>query len=224
MKLDEAIPIIEDVVGVPFRDFLPAPLLRDLHTNKGHAGQVLERYVGLKQGNARLDFEDGELKTNKSDFDGSPLETMAIIQLNGIIDEVLDDLVEFEQTQLYRKIANGLYVPICKVGDETEWMLLPPIQIDLRWPENREIRDQLEEDYHCISKQLHEHVQTSADGYIHTSNGRLIQVRSKDSKPYKPIRSRSYDHPISNKAHSFYFLREFMRLIQERDTRYPFAP
>ena len=38
-----------------------------------------------------------------------------------------------------------------------------------------------------FNTELKEHIETSKDGFIHTSNGRHIQVRSKDSKPYHPI-------------------------------------
>lgn len=73
--------------------------------------------------------------------------------------------------------------------------------------------NQLKEDYYSICKQLGEHIETSADGFIHTSNGKYIQIRSKDSKPYFPIYSDKYAKHISNKNHDFYFKKDFMKYI-----------
>lgn len=49
-----------------------------------------------------LAFEDRELKTNKCDSFGNPLETMFITQASAIIDEVLSSK-NFYQTKLYAK-------------------------------------------------------------------------------------------------------------------------
>ena len=55
-----------------------------------------------------------------------------------------------------------------------------------------------------------EHIETSKDGLIHTSNGTHIQIRSKDSKPYHPIYSHKYGRYVSNKNHAFYFQKQFV--------------
>lgn len=77
------------------------------------------------------------------------------------------------------------------------------------------IKKQLEEDYYSICKQLKFHIENSIDGYIHTSSGKYIQIRSKDSVPYRPIYSNIYSKNISNKNHAFYFKKEFMKAIIE---------
>lgn len=59
--------------------------------------------------------------------------------------------------------------------------VLPSINIDLTKPNFVELRKIWEDDYYSICRQLKNHIETSADGYIHTSNGKHIQVRSKDS-------------------------------------------
>ena len=89
-------------------------------------------------------------------------------------------------------------------------MFLPSIHIDLSSPRYAELRNIWRTDYYSICKQLKHHIETSADGYIHTSNGQHIQVRSKDSQPYHPIYSDTYGRYVSNKNHAFYFQKQFV--------------
>jgi len=81
--------------------------------NKGRTGQLLELTIGLNLSNTTLDFEDGELKTNKCDRFGKPLETMFITQTASIIDELLSKK-NFQDTKVYQKLRRLLYVPISK--------------------------------------------------------------------------------------------------------------
>ncbi len=108
-----------------------------------------------------------------------------------------------------------LYVPVCKVGDPHNWMFLDAIHIDLSKREFSSLLDIWRDDYYSICKQLKEHIETSKDGFIHTSNGRHIQVRSKDSKPYHPIYSKIYGRYVSNKNHAFYFQKQFVKDIRD---------
>jgi DNA mismatch repair protein MutH len=171
-------------------------------------GQLLERLIGLNNTSNNLDFEDGELKTNKCDKNGKPLETVFITQISNIVDELLSGK-KFETTHLYEKIGNLLYVPVSKVGSESEWMLLGAIHIRLDDPQFSDLKTQLSKDYYSIVQQLNNHIASSPDGFIHTSNGYFIQIRSKDSKPYHPIYSNIYNKYVSNKNHAFYFKKEF---------------
>ena len=54
----------------------------------------------------------------------------------------------------------------------------------------------------------------NGDGYLHTSSGVFMQIRTNDAKPYKPIYSNKYGKIISNKNFAFYFKKEFMIHIQ----------
>ncbi len=146
--------------------------------NKGKTGQLLEMALGKKLDNANIDFEDGELKSNKCDATGRPLETVFITQIASIIDELIVEK-PFEETHLYEKINNMLYVPVCKVGDPHNWMFLDAIHIDLSKPEFSSLLNIWRDDYYSICRQLKEHIETSKDGFIHTSNGRHIQVRAR---------------------------------------------
>lgn len=212
MKLNEAKEIIDSLAGKKFGQVLKQEQMIDIIKNKGKSGQLLEITLGLNLSNTNLDFEDGELKTNKCDITGKPLETMFITQISAMIDDLLANK-DFYESNLYKKINNLLYVPISKVGEPSEWMFLPCVHVNLNDNKFSELKMQLENDYYSICNQLNEHIKTKSDGFIHTSNGEFIQIRSKDSKPYHPIYSNIYNKYVSNKNHAFYFKKEFMKYI-----------
>ena len=214
MRLQEAHLKLNPLAGIPFGKLFNKSELETIIINKGKTGQLLELALDMKLSNSNLDFEDGELKTNKCDKNGKPKETVFITQIASVIDELIEEK-SFEKTHLYEKINNILYVPVCKDGNPTDWMFLPSIHIDLTSPAFSSLLKTWEEDYYSICKQLKHHIENSADGFIHTSNGTHIQVRSKDSKPYHPIYSKIYGRNISNKNHAFYFQKQFVFDVQK---------
>ena len=209
MKLEEACNRFNKLAGIRFRELFSPSDMNMIIINKGKTGQLLELSLGMHLSSSNLDFEDGELETNKCDSLGNPQETVFITQISSVIDELIQER-PFEQTHLYEKISNILYVPVCKDGDPRNWMFLPSIHIDLSSPRYRELRNIWRADYYSICKQLKHHIENSADGFIHTSNGQHIQVRSKDSQPYHPIYSETYGRYVSNKNHAFYFQKQFV--------------
>lgn len=209
MKLEEACNRFNKLAGIRFGELFSPSDMNMIIINKGKTGQLLELSLGMHLSSSNLDFEDGELKTNKCDSLGNPRETVFITQISSVIDELIQER-PFEQTHLYEKISNILYVPVCKDGDPRNWMFLPSIHIDLSSPRYRELRNIWRADYYSICNQLKHHIETSADGFIHTSNGQHIQVRSKDSQPYHPIYSETYGRYVSNKNHAFYFQKQFV--------------
>lgn len=209
MKLEEACNRFNKLAGIRFGELFSPSDMNMIIINKGKTGQLLELSLGMHLSSSNLDFEDGELKTNKCDSLGNPRETVFITQISSVIDELIQER-PFEQTHLYEKISNILYVPVCKDGDPRNWMFLPSIHIDLSSPRYRELRNIWRADYYSICKQLKHHIENSADGFIHTSNGQHIQVRSKDSQPYHPIYSETYGRYVSNKNHAFYFQKQFV--------------
>lgn len=212
MRLEEAIIKLETLINKPLGDLVTEDQMKDIIKAKGRTGQILERLLGLRNTSRTLDFENGELKTNKCNRRGEPLETMFITQISSIMDELLQER-EFYDTHLYRKIKNILYVPICKEGLPEDWIILPFVHVNLETDRYNTLKLQLERDYYNICRILKHHIETSPDGFIHTSNGEFIQIRSKDSKPYSRIYSEIYDRYVSNKNHAFYFKKEFMRYI-----------
>lgn len=214
MKLEEAIKRLEPLINRRLGDLATSEQMEGIIKAKGRMGQLLEILLGLKNTNRNLDFIDGELKTNKCDRNGNPLETMYITQISSIIDDLIMKK-DFFETHIYEKISNILYVPICKEGNPEDWFILPYTHIELNTPQFKEVREQIENDYYDICGKLVNHINTSDDGFIHTSSGDYIQIRSKDSKPYNPIFSNIYNRNISNKNHAFYFKRDFMRHISK---------
>lgn len=213
MKIDEALPLLKNCVGKSFRELF-ADLPIDLRTNKGNVGQLLLLKIGLPLDSNLKDFDDGELKTNKSDKNGAPLETMFITQISQQIDTLLSkDPLPFEQSHLFEKISRLVFLPVFRDAENREdWYFVDLLDCDLR--KNNALKIQLEQDYYDICEQLKQHIKNSDDGYIHTSNGEFIQIRSKDSKPYHPIFSKIYNKYISNKNHAFYFKKDFMNYIR----------
>ena len=209
MKLKEAQKRILELCDIPFREIFNENDFETIIRNKGKTGQLLELALGKKLDSFNIDFEDGELKSNKCDANGKPLETVFITQISSVIDELLQEKA-FEETHLYEKISNMLYVPVCKVGDPHDWVFLDAIHIDLSDKRFSSLLNVWKEDYYSICKQLKYHIENSSDGFIHTSNGTHIQVRSKDSKPYHPIYSSTYERYVSNKNHAFYFQKHFV--------------
>lgn len=211
MLLDDALPVLRRACGKPFRElFLGHP--EDLRTNKGNVGQLLLLYAGLKLDSNLLDFDDGELKTNKSKADGSPLETMFITQISRNIDSFIGNpYVPFENSNLYMKTRNLIYLPVVKNSEDAgDWYFTDCIHIKMS--SNSSLLKKMREDYDFICHGLMKHIQTSADGFIHTTNGpNYVQVRSKDSKPYHPIYSNFLGRYVSNKNHALYFMKTFMK-------------
>lgn len=213
MRLIEAKQRINKLAKIPFKKYLQPQQFTNIVTNKGKTGQILELTIGLKLSNTTCDFEDGELKTNKCDKDGHPLETMCITQISSIIDDILDNKKPFYKTKLYKKINHLLYVPISKEGSPDEWMYLPCIEIDLSLQKYKKLSSMLEKDYYDICEEMNNQLSKSKTSTLHTSSGMLMQVRTKDSKPYSPIYSQRYGRYVSNKNRAFYFKKEFMRYI-----------
>lgn len=214
MKLAEANQRLNKLSGKPFGELFSSEQIENIIINKGKTGQLLELALGMHLSSTNLDFEDGELKTNKCDKSGKPLETVFITQILSVIDDLISKK-PFEETHLYEKIDNILYVPVCKVGSPAQWMFLPSIHIDLTKQQFAPLRKIWRDDYYSICEQLKQHIESSPDGFIHTSNGTHIQVRSKDSKPYHPIYSSVYNREVSNKNHAFYFQKQFVYDIQK---------
>ena len=181
MRLEEANRRFNQLSGTRFKDLFSPSDMQMIIINKGKTGQLLELSLGMHLSSTNLDFEDGELKTNKCDASGNPRETVFITQIGSVIDELIEQR-PFEETHLYEKISNILYVPVCKDGSPENWIFLPSIHIDLRKPEFAGLREIWRNDYYSICKQLREHIEHSPDGFIHTSNGTHIQVRSKDAR------------------------------------------
>lgn len=160
MKLDEALPILKSACNIPIRElFKNHP--EDLRTNKGNVGQLLLKYIGLSLDSNLCDFEDGELKTNKTHANGEPAETMFITQISAIIDELVScPPKKFEESNLYIKIRNLVFLPVVKDSkDVGDWYFLNAYHVQA--PIGSDLFKRLEADYYSICSQLRRHIETS---------------------------------------------------------------
>jgi DNA mismatch repair protein MutH len=213
MKLEEAQNIINQIANKKFGTLIPENQFSDVIVNKGKAGQMLEKIIlHLHLSSSLRDFDDGELKTNKCDANGKPLETMAITQISSNIDNLIQ-ANPFNQSALAIKISNFLYVPIVREGDPHNWFFMNPIHVDFSQEQYSDLWKQLEKDYYIICEKIKNDIEQH--GTISTSNGTYLQIRTKDSKPYHPIFSQIYNRFISNKNYAFYFQKSFMQALQE---------
>lgn len=211
MKLSEGNIHFNSIANIPFSTLFSEESMSDIIRNKGKGGQLLELAIGLANTNTNRDFDDGELKTNKCNSDGKPMETMAITQISSHIDELLANK-PFEETWLYQKIVNMLYVPVCKEGKPKDWFFFPSIHVQLDTDKFKDIAAQLKEDYNYICSELKKAVES--DSELHTINGKYLQIRTKDSAPYHPIITKTYNKVISDKNRAFYFQKSFMNDIK----------
>ena len=210
MLLTNANAHFHSIANVPFGELFSSEQMSDIIRNKGRSGQLLEKALGLSNTNVNRDFEDGELKTNKCDATGKPLETIAITQISSHIEDLIN-AKPFEETWLYEKISNMLYIPVCKEGLPSNWFFLPSIHIDLTATKYSEIMAQLKEDYEYICAKIKDSCEKGET--LSTINGKYIQIRTKDSAPYHPIISASYGK-ISDKNRAFYFKKDFIDAIK----------
>ena len=214
MYLRQAIPKLSQCVGIRFKELF-ADLPDELLLNKGNVGQLLQIKIGLPLDSSLTDFRDGELKTNKSDSKGVSRETMFITQISKQIDTLVCEKPKaFESSNLFQKIRRILFLPVCKdSASHEDWFFVSLIDVNL--DENNYLYSKLKADYFKICGDLKEHIRRSDDGYIHTSNGEFIQIRSKDSKHYHPFFSETYSRYVSNKNHAFYFKKNFMNFARQ---------
>ena len=215
MYVDDALPLLKNCIGIKFKQ-LYKNLPSDLRTNKGNAGQLLLLHIGCKLDSELTDFYDGELKTNKSNSAGVALETMFITQISRQIDTFVSPTpTSFLNSDLYKKIRRLIILPVCKdAASSDDWYFVDLLDVNL--DVQSDLRSALEADYYSIIEQMKQSIETSRDGNLHTANGNLLQIRTKDSKPYHPIFSRVYNRYVSDKNFAFYFKKEFMKKIKDK--------
>ena len=202
---------VKPLVHVRFEALVSPQEIPMMRRNKGMCGQVIERTIGLSPGSRLLDFTDGDLKTYKCDAGGHPEETMQIHQVGDEIDELVEK-VPFRSTNLYRKTSRFIVLGICKQAlDPARWFISIARLVDAR-PGTHWFAE-FEASYRQILEEFDAHL--ARTGSFHTSNGALIQLRTKDAMPYRPLVSRSLGRQICGKNIAFYFRKAFMeRLLQ----------
>jgi DNA mismatch repair protein MutH len=158
----------------PMADQYGIPVWKNGHENKGWAGLVIERYLGLPQNSRQApDFGSWELKVVplRKDANGNlrVKESMAITMLEPT--EVLAS--RFEDSHLYDKLRSMVVVSrIYESPQELHSILHAAAEFDLDTPK---IREQVADDYEAIRTQIRTGGIDSVTGDL----GTLVQARTK---------------------------------------------
>jgi DNA mismatch repair protein MutH len=158
----------------PMADEFRIPVWRNGHENKGWAGLVIERYLGLPQNSRQApDFDSWELKVVPLQRNAANTlrvkESMAITMLQPA--EVLSS--RFEDSHLYDKLRSMLVVGrVYESPQELHSILYAAAEFDL---DNPIIREQVAGDYEIIRKQIRSGGIDSVTGDL----GKLVQARTK---------------------------------------------
>jgi DNA mismatch repair protein MutH len=158
----------------PLADQYQIPVWKNGHENKGWAGLVIERYLGLPQNSRQApDFGAWELKVvplrRAPDGTLRVKESMAITMLEPT--EVLAS--EFEDSHLYDKLRSMVVVSrVYESSREEHSMLNAAADFDLV---NAIIRAQVKADYETIREQIRSRGIDSVTGDL----GKLVQARTK---------------------------------------------
>ena len=180
--------------------------------NKGVVGQIIEKAIGLDLSSDLLDFEDGELKSNKF-LKGKPAETLAVTQVGHVLPEIAADIT-WANSKVLKKISSFIFLPIHKDNPEPqEWKVGRAVYFSKELHRKQYV--QLGEDYLAIAKGLKQIIENAGD--LHTLNGpnEFLQIRSKDGKDssgnYHPVRYKGLR--LSNKNYAFYLRKNFLNEI-----------
>ena len=209
MDIDDAWPATESLTHRPFREFLSVRDMNLMRRNKGRAGQLLERSIGLAHSTALTDFTVGDLKSYKCDRIGEPRETMAIHSVGDEID-LLVARQPFAESSVHLKTQRLIVLGVCKdAEDPGDWFIACRRIVDAR--PGTEWYQRFELSYGQILDCFHAHL--ARDGRFHTSSGTFIQLRTKDAKPYKMLYSAIRRSRVSDKNVAFYFQKLFMEQL-----------
>jgi DNA mismatch repair protein MutH len=173
----EAVRRINQLAGKDMRvmaDEYGIPVWKNGHENKGWAGLVIERYLGLPQNSRQApDFGTWELKVVPLRRDAAGnlrvKESMAITMLEPA--EVLSS--KFEDSHLYDKLRSMVVVSrVYESPRELHSMLHAAAEFDLN---NPKISEQVARDYETIRTKIRNSGIDSVTGDL----GELVQARTK---------------------------------------------
>jgi hypothetical protein len=210
-------PTVDEVVEL-FRDHLvgtPVPVRHE--RDKGSTGRWLQSLLGIAHDSGRLDLADGELKTvtvkvsSKKGADGTAVltrtqETIAI----GSLPTQVERLQSSECVgRLVGKLANVVIAEILALPDGSRiWGSI--YRLDARRDNTLMYLLVLEINSLLNSLQL----DAEFLGDLHTRSGSLLQVRTKDSGSYTPMKLGEVQ--VSEMRRAVYATSTFLRALEER--------
>ena len=223
MKLSEGYPICKESVGIPFKELFPNFNRDEIIKNKGKVGQLMEERCGLELSNTTLDFKDGELKTSELK------ESTAITMITSWIDDMIHgEPMPYADTKLAAKIRSMILMSLEKPSkDPSDWFFNNCIYVPVK--NGTPLYNEIKKDYEKICELCYQQVykkkitfyddykttcKIHGDGYIHTTNGKYIQIRTKDAggDKSKPIFSEKLKRDVTKKSRmAFYFHSNFKK-------------
>jgi DNA mismatch repair protein MutH len=189
MEREEAIKKIQDLIGMDLRklaDDYGITVFREGKKNKGWAGHVIERFLGLPLSSAQApNFGSWELKTCSLKYlkNGSLTvkETMAIT----MIDPYNVANTEFENSHLLTKLRKAVIAARIWISQQEESSILHSVvTYDLG---NSEVYNQVRDDYNVARNAI---ISSGLDG-LKSEMGKYIQPRTK-GPGHKPKKTRAF--------------------------------
>ena len=156
--------------------------------NKGVRGQLLEIALGIPNSSKLTDLVDGELKSFTKG------ESVAVTQLRHTLPEIFNN-TPFNQSKLGIKIARTLYVSFDRQNNF------------LGTATHTETNPLIESDYNEIC----DYIRNTKTLHTFTGSNKVLQIRTKDSKPYHPIFWEGQQ--LSNKGFAFYLTGRYAKTI-----------
>ena len=156
--------------------------------NKGVRGQLLELALGIPNSSKLTDLVDGELKTFTKG------ESVAVTQLRHTLPEIFNH-TPFNQSKLGIKIARTLYVAFDRQNNF------------LGTATHTETNELIESDYYDIC----DYIRNTKTLNTFTGSNGVLQIRTKDSKPYHPIFWEGQQ--LSNKGFAFYLTGRYAKKL-----------
>ena len=212
LSFKEIEPILNKNINKPFCEIFSKKELNNAVENKGKSGTLLEKTLGLVSNASYLpDLIDMEIKTQSKN------ESIAISMISSHINNIMSN-VSFVESWIYKKIKRMLFVKIDKNHIKEYWKYIYYKVIDL--DEDADLFKRLEYEFNNIKRQMiyliskGEKLKTINGDYITgLKSNAYLQIRTKDNKPYHPIRYNNII--ISDKNYAFYFRNFFVREIIE---------
>ena len=156
--------------------------------NKGVRGQLLEIALGIPNSSKLTDLVDGELKSFTKG------ESVAVTQLRHTLPEIFNN-TPFNKSKLGIKIARTLYVAFDRQNNF------------LGTATHTETNPLIESDYNEIC----DYIRNTKTLHTFTGSNKVLQIRTKDSKPYHPITWKGQQ--LSNKGFAFYLTGRYAKTI-----------
>ena len=156
--------------------------------NKGVRGQLLELALGIPNSSKLTDLVDGELKSYTKG------ESVAVTQLRHTLPEIFNN-TPFNKSKLGIKISRTLYVAFDRNNNF------------LGTATHTKTNKLIESDYYDIC----DYIRNAKTLHTFTGNNGILQIRTKDSKPYHPIIWKGQQ--LSNKGFAFYLTGRYAKTI-----------